>query len=264
MGADLGASSTAMASDPPTVNDPQSIYLIKENPFFNRHIDKSLEHARDAEIAGNLGQAAELLEHAKISLDQAREAQRAGNVSGLNEGIGFLRKALALPIWLTQASTQASPSSAQGVDPQCIDELERQCGEVQPGGGRIQKCFDDKINNFSPMCQEKLKEGKAGIAAAVVGGRHEKEVAGTPREEAAVRTATDFVREARKNLSQAAGKKFVEIKPQCSRCREKMSETWHQRMELSFLQDLQLQQPPYNNVVGVSEGEALTHPSVPV
>jgi hypothetical protein len=205
---------TPVVSDPtPVVNDPGKVYLIRENPFYWQHIDKSIEHARDAEIAGNMGQAAELLEHAKMSLMQAREAQRAGNVSGLNEGIVNLRKALSLPIWLTQASTPTS-SSAQGVDPQCIDELERQCGEVQPGSGRIQQCFDDKINNFSPMCQEKLKEGKAAIAAAIVGGRHEKSLSGTPREESAVRSATDFVREARKNLSQAAGKKYVEIQPQ--------------------------------------------------
>lgn len=201
---------TAMA--PPVVSDPGKVYLIRENPFYWNHIDKSIEHARDAEIAGNLGQAAELLEHAKISLMQAREAQRAGNVGGLNEGIANLRKALSLPTWLSQSSTQAS--SAQGVDPQCIDELERQCGDVQPGSGRIQQCFDDKVNNFSPMCQEKLKEGKAAIAAAIIGGRHEKALTGTPREEAAVRSATDFVREARKNLSQAAAKKYVEIKPQ--------------------------------------------------
>ena len=40
------------------------------------------------------------------------------------------------------------------------------------------------------------------------------ELTGTPREEAAVRSATDLVREARKNLSQAAGTKYVEIQPQ--------------------------------------------------
>lgn len=203
------AMGTSMAA--PVVNDPGRVYLIRDNPFFGLHIDKSLEAARDAEIAGNMGQSAELLEHAKISLMRAKEAQRAGNVPGLNEGIANLRKALSLPLWLMQGSTAPSP---QGVDPQCIDELERQCGEVQPGSGRIQQCFDDKINNFSAMCQEKLKEGKAAIAAAILENRHHKELTGTPREEAAVRSATDFVREARKNFSQAAGKKYVEIQPQ--------------------------------------------------
>ena len=138
------------------VTDPGSVYYIqKENHFFGLHIDKSIEHARDAETAGNMGQAVDLLEHAKMSLMRAQEAQRAGNVPGLNEGIANLRKALSLPQWLTQGSAARSP---QGVDAQ--------------------------------------------------------ELTGTPREEAAVRSATDFVREARKNLSQAAGTKYVAIQPE--------------------------------------------------
>ena len=201
----------ASNSQPPVVNDPEKVYLIRDNSFFWRHIDKSIQHARYAEIAGNMGQVAELIEDAKISLMRAREAQRAGNVAGLNEGLANLRKALSLTIWLTQSSAAPSP---QGVDPQCIDELERQCGEVQPGSRRIQQCFDDKINNFSPMCQEKLKEGEGVIAAVILENRHREELTATPRLEAAVRSMTDLVREARKNLSQAAGTKYVEIQPQ--------------------------------------------------
>ena len=201
----------ASNSQPPVVTDPGKVYLIRDNPVFWRHIDKSIQHARDAEIAGNMGQAAELLEHAKMSLMRAREAQRAGNVAGLNEGIANLAKALSPSIWLAQGS---APPSPQGIDPECIDELERQCGEVQPGSARIQQCFDDKLNNFSPMCQEKIKEGKGVIAAGILENRHHKELTGAPREEAAVRSARDLVREARKNLSQAAGTKYVEIQPQ--------------------------------------------------
>ena len=79
------------------VTDAGSVYLIRENPFFSLHIDKATEHARAAEIAGNQGQAIELMDHAQMSLLQAREAQRAGNVPGLNEGIMSLREALRLP-----------------------------------------------------------------------------------------------------------------------------------------------------------------------
>jgi hypothetical protein len=147
----------------------------------------------------------------------------------LNEGIAFLRKALERPVSLTEASMEVPPAEvtahlAQGVNPQCIDELEKLCGDLQPGGGRIQKCFDDKIDSFSPMCQLQLKEeGKAGIAAAIVGSRHqkelvaaqkEKELAAKSREAASVPEVTNYIREARKNLSQAAGMKFVELKPQ--------------------------------------------------
>lgn len=207
--------STSYGADVPTESSPERVYLIRENPFFISRIEKAVKHAREAEIAGNLGQAPELLVHAQLSLDLAREAQRAGNVPGLNEGIAFLRKALALPM---QAPIQASPSLAQGVDPQCIDELERQCGEVQPGGGRLQKCFEDKIDNFTPMCQQTLKEGKAGIGAArsIVEIRHQKELAATPGEASPVQEATNYVREARKNFSQAGGIKFVDLKPQAA------------------------------------------------
>jgi hypothetical protein len=200
-------------SDPPTVTDPEKVYLIKENPYFNRHIEKAVKHAREAEIAGNMGQAQDLLQHAQMSLDLARQAQRAGSVPGLNEGIAFLRKALGLPM---QEPMQASPSLAQGVDPQCIDELGKQCGEVQPGGGRIQKCFDDKINNFSPMCQQQLKEGKAEVGAAIVENRHQKELTASPSAANSVQEATNYVREARKNFSQAGGIKFVDLKPQAA------------------------------------------------
>jgi hypothetical protein len=209
----------AVASTPPTVTNPGQIYLIRENPFFNLHIEKAVNHAREAEIAGNMGESEVLLEQARLSLMRAREAQRAGNVPGLNEGIANLKKALNLNTWLIQASTQTT--SAEGTDPRCIDELQRECADVQPGSGRIQQCFDDKINNFSPMCQEKLKEGKAAIAAALMTNRHEKSLSGTQRESAAVRSATDAVREARKNLSEAGGLKYKEIKPQIVKTAEK-------------------------------------------
>jgi hypothetical protein len=124
-GADLGASSTAMASDPPTVSDPRTIYLIKENPFFIRFIEKAVKHTREAELAGNLGQAPELLVHARESLDQAREAQRAGSVPGVNEGMP-LRKALE-PLYRRCKPQYRLLLPGPGRN-QCIDELERQCG----------------------------------------------------------------------------------------------------------------------------------------
>ena len=88
---------TCLSRIRPVVNDPGSVYLIRENPFFSLHIDKAAEHARAAEIAGNQGQAIDLMEHAQMSLDRAKEAQRAGNVPGLNEAIISLREALRLP-----------------------------------------------------------------------------------------------------------------------------------------------------------------------
>jgi hypothetical protein len=47
----------ATANNPPTVTSPERIYLIRENPFFGLHIEKAVQHAREAEMAGNLGQS---------------------------------------------------------------------------------------------------------------------------------------------------------------------------------------------------------------
>src|SRR5688572_20601350 len=34
------------------VSDAGTVYLIRDNPFFWRHIERSIAHARDAEVAG--------------------------------------------------------------------------------------------------------------------------------------------------------------------------------------------------------------------
>ena len=78
---------------PITMKNDQSIRLIRENAFFDRHIDKAVKHAAAAEVAGSQGKGPDLIRHTQLSLDQAREAQRAGNVPGLNEGIVALREA---------------------------------------------------------------------------------------------------------------------------------------------------------------------------
>ena len=167
-------------STAPTASSPQQIYLIRENPFFNMHIEKAVQHAREAEIAGNLGEAELLQEHARISLMQAHEAQRAGNVPGLNEGIANLKKALSPTTWAPQASTQtpsaAMPQASTQTPSAEVPQPSTQTSSAQATGAKAQS--------------------------------------GTQRADAAVRSATDAVREARKNLSEAGGLKYKEIKPQ--------------------------------------------------
>ncbi|BFU96509.1 MAG: conserved exported protein of unknown function [Nitrospira sp.] len=68
-----------------------------------------------------------------------------------------------------------TPAQSQSVDPQCIDEVERHCGQIEPGFLRIQKCFEANIDKFSPMCQQQLSEGKADAAAGIAKSRQSKE-----------------------------------------------------------------------------------------
>ena len=183
---------TAVASAPVTVSNPNQIYLIRENPFFNLHIEKAVQHAREAEIAGNMGESEVLLEHTKISLMQAHEAQRAGNVPGLNEGMANLKKALNLPMWLTQPSTQ--PSTAE------VPRAAMQTSSAEMPQASMQ------------TSSAEMPQASTEIASAQTTG--EKPLSVTQRTDAAVRQATDAVREARKNLSEAGGLKYKEIQPQ--------------------------------------------------
>lgn len=172
--------STAPVVSPVTPMSPEQVRLIRDNPFFNLHIEKAVQHAREAEIAGNMGESEVLLEQAKISLMRAREAQRAGNVPGLNEGIANLKKALNLNTWLTQSSTQTSST-----------EMPQASMQTSP----------------AEMPQAPIPTSSAQVAG-------ERSLSGTQRTDAAVRSATDAVREARKNLSEAGGLKYKEIQPQ--------------------------------------------------
>ena len=175
----------------PAASSPNEIYLIRENPFFGLHIEKAVQHAREAEIAGNLGEAEVLLEHARISLMQAHEARRAGNVPGLNEGIANLKKALSSSTWAPQASAQ-TPTAEVPQPSMQTSSTDMQASTQTPS---------------AEMPQPSTETSPAQATSA-------KAQSGTQRADASLRSATDAVREARKNLSEAGGLKYKEIKPQ--------------------------------------------------
>lgn len=87
------------------------------------------------------------------------------------------KKVMLLAVFLLSFLAAVTPAQSQGVDSQCIDQLENVCGEVQPGSGRIQQCFDNNRDKFTPVCQQQLMEGKAETAAAIVTSRRQKELA---------------------------------------------------------------------------------------
>ena len=84
-------------------------------------------------------------------------------------------KGMLLAVVLLSFLTAVTPARSQSVDPQCIDEVQTYCGRVEPGSGRIQKCFEENINKFSPMCQTQLTEGKADAAAGIARRKELKE-----------------------------------------------------------------------------------------
>ena len=190
--------SRAVASAQPTVTNPGQIYLIRENPFFNLHIEKAVNHAREAEIAGNMGESEVLLEQARLSLMRAREAQRAGNVPGLNEGIANLKQALNLNTWLTQGPKQTS-----------LAETPQAAMPTTPA----------EMSQSAPQTSAEMSQTSTVTSSPQVTGQ--KSLSDPQRTDAALRSATDAVREARKNLSEAGGLKYKEIQPQIVKTAEK-------------------------------------------
>ena len=192
------SASRAVASSPPTVTNPGQIYLIRENPFFNLHIEKAVNHAREAEIAGNMGESEVLLEQARLSLMRAREAQRAGNVPGLNEGIANLKQALNLNTWLMQGPKQTS-----------LAETPQAATPTTPA----------EMSQSAPQTSAEMSPTSTVTSSPQVTGK--KSLSDPQRTDAALRSATDAVREARKNLSEAGGLKYKEIQPQIVKTAEK-------------------------------------------
>jgi hypothetical protein len=93
---------------------------------------------------------------------------------------------LAFPsVWIAW-SAELGPSAVtpageekieyHGIDLQCIDELEKLCEGIQPGGGRTRKCIDDNTGRLSPACQRQIQEGKADAYASLLERKQRKEV----------------------------------------------------------------------------------------
>jgi hypothetical protein len=151
----------------------ENVRWTQESAFFDRYIEKAVKHAREAEIAGNQGHWPELFRHAQLSLDQAKEAQRAGNVPGLNEGIISLREALSRTV-------DGRTDGRTGNDRTASDPAMASCTYTTDARGTV--IYDD------PNCPTRYRQSHPSMNAPD-----------------GLRDATADVRDARINLSRAAG-----------------------------------------------------------
>jgi hypothetical protein len=60
-------------------------------------------------------------------------------------------------------SMAAARARVQGAHETCADDVQKFCGGVHPGGGRVIACLKQNENELSPECREKL--GAAGKRA---------------------------------------------------------------------------------------------------
>lgn len=178
-------------SQPLLITGPDAIRRIKDNAFFDRAIEKSVKHTREAEIAGDQGNAPEMLQHANLALAQAKQAQRAGNVPGLNEGIIELREALHVSLSLDR----------------------HRSGETQPASDRDRRTDGTIANNnkmttdSSTRCTSRTDaNGTVIYDDPACGSQYD-------RSRTSLQDATAHVREARVRLSEAGSMRPLDTRP---------------------------------------------------
>ena len=68
----------------------------------------------------------------------------------------------------TNSQSVESVPASPGIGLECRQALETLCVGIQPGGGRLRTCYDDKEHTLTPNCRQQVQMHKAE-AAAILG-----------------------------------------------------------------------------------------------
>ena len=68
----------------------------------------------------------------------------------------------------------SEPPPPEGIDRECRAALEKLCEGIQPGSGRLRKCYEDNQGKLTPSCRQQVQERKSE-AAAIMGMTPRKE-----------------------------------------------------------------------------------------
>lgn len=194
----------------------ENVTWSQESAFFDRYIGNAVKHARAAEIAGNLGHAPEMRQHAQLSLEQANEAQRAGNVPGLNEGINSLREALNAPMTANRTGTDDNRSASDRMAP-CADQKGDTTGSVDCEA-QNRRMGDDRTGSDRTAYDSPAGAMAACASRTDVKGNVIYDDPACPArfrqpQSASLQDATALVRDARIRLSQAGGMRPTDTRP---------------------------------------------------
>jgi hypothetical protein len=186
----------------------ENVNLTKENAFFDRYIEKAVKHAREAEIAGDQGNAPEMLQHANLALVQAKQAQRAGNVPGLDEGIIELREAMRLALSPSRTHPSDSRVASERTVP-CVDQR----GDVSTSmdcGPQDRRIDGNVIGNDRTVYDAPTRCTSHTDANGNV--IYDDPACSTRYDQSTTADAAAHVREARIRLSEAAGMRSVDTR----------------------------------------------------
>lgn len=72
---------------------------------------------------------------------------------------------MLLPVAYSQPVEPETVPEYQGLDPECRNALEKLCVGVQPGDGRLRKCYEANEHTLTPECREQVQARKAEAAS---------------------------------------------------------------------------------------------------
>jgi hypothetical protein len=143
---------------------------VDDKTVTQRPMDAAVSHAWKAEAAGDAGNIPQMLHHTRLALEQATFAQRKRMEPRTQQDLG--KQDLA-------------------IDPECRAEFEKLfatlCQGIEPGSGRLRKCYEDNESALTPSCRQQVGARKSEAAAMLVTPKKEGELA-TPKKEGELAT----------------------------------------------------------------------------
>ena len=165
-GCSSGSKQRAADPTPPT-GTGKTVAVDDKTTVTQRPMDAAVSHAWKAEAAGDAGNIPQMLHHTRLALEQATFAQRKRMEPRTQQDLG--KQDLA-------------------IDPECRAEFEKLfetlCQGIEPGSGRLRKCYEDNESTLTPSCRQQVGARKSEAAAMLVTPKKEGELA-TPKKEGA-------------------------------------------------------------------------------
>jgi len=63
------------------------------------------------------------------------------------------------------ASPDGATNKERAAQNPCHEDMQKFCGSVEKGGGRVKKCIEENRKNFSPDCQKDMARRHEGAAS---------------------------------------------------------------------------------------------------
>jgi hypothetical protein len=170
----VGAQAGSNIPDERTYSGGSGSQALKEQKYEARM--KSMPGEAPAVVAA-AGEAA-AAESAPVVADQRTDNQ--ADVKSENLAGGFYKDGHKGDDWFydfyespirrsnSQGNVAGVPPAPGSIDSECRVALEKLCGTIEPGSGRLRTCYEDNKGKLTPSCRQQVEE-RPSEAAAILG-----------------------------------------------------------------------------------------------